>query len=61
MRHGERRLARAKEEGLVPLGQEVECLGLGDMGLWGGKLDGRWSWLTQYSWVEREAFSRSGM
>lgn len=32
VRHGERRLAWGKEEGLVPLGQEVECLGLGDMG-----------------------------
>lgn len=61
VRHGERRLAWGKEEGLVPLGQEVEYLGLGDMGLWGGKLDGLWSWLTQYSWVEREAFRKPGM
>ena len=38
MRHGERRLAWGKEEGLVPLGQEVEYLGLGDMELWGGML-----------------------
>ena len=47
--------------GAGALGQEVEYLGLGDMGLWGGKLDGLWSWLTQYSWVEREAFRKPGM